>query len=188
MNRRRWSMRVCPTARVSTRSFRRLRSTARRCRSGVSASIAYDIGALVEKERCHLGHGRVSARGGARAAQRDRLRRHRLGQDHDAQLSVGVRSRRRAYRHDRGFRRTLAAAAARGAAGDPARQSRRQAAKSRSATWSRTACVCGPTGSSSARSAAPKCSTCCRRCPPAMTARSRPSTPTARANAWGGSR
>ena len=33
-NRIRWSMRGCPTARASTRSFRRWRSMVRRCRSG----------------------------------------------------------------------------------------------------------------------------------------------------------
>ena len=33
----------------------------------------------------------------------------------------------------------------------------------RSATWSATRCACGPTGSSSARSAAARRSTCCRR-------------------------
>ena len=39
---------------------------------------------------------------------------------------------------------------------------RRQGRGPRSASWSSTPCVCGPTASSSARSAARKRSTCCR--------------------------
>ena len=46
--------------------------------------------------------------------------------------------------------------------GDPAGQPRGQAARSPCATSSRTRCACGPTASSSARSAAPRRSTCCR--------------------------
>lgn len=42
----------------------------------------------------------------------------------------------------------------------------------------RNSCVCAPTASSSVRSAAASRSTCSRRCPPATTARSPPSTPT----------
>jgi pilus assembly protein CpaF len=51
-----------------------------------------------------------------------------------------------------------------------------------------TPCACAPTGSSSARCAARRSSTCCRRCQPATTARSRLFMPTARASAWAGSR
>jgi len=69
-----------------------------------------------------------------------------------------------------------------------ARPTSRGAARSPSATSSKTACECAPTESSSARSAALKSSTCCRPCPPATTALSPPSTPTARASAWAGSR
>ena len=44
-----------------------------------------------------------------------------------------------------------------------ARPTSKGAARSRSATWCATRCACGPTGSSSARSAAPRRSTCSRR-------------------------
>ena len=43
------------------------------------------------------------------------------------------------------------------------RRTSRARARSRSATWSATRCACGPTASSSARSAAARRSTCCRR-------------------------
>ena len=55
-----------------------------------------------------------------------RLRRHRLGQDHAAQLPDAVHRRRRAHHHLRGRRRTAAAAAARGAPGNPPAQPRRR--------------------------------------------------------------
>ena len=45
----------------------------------------------------------------------------------------------------------------------PGRRTSRARARSRSATWSATRCACGPTASSSARSATPPRSTCCRR-------------------------
>ena len=48
----------------------------------------FDIGALVEKEALTCGSGRVPAGRRPRTPQRDRLRRHRLGQNHDAQLPV----------------------------------------------------------------------------------------------------
>ena len=54
------------------------------------------------------------------------LRRHRLGQDHAAQLPDPVHRRRRAHHHLRGRRRTAAAAAARGAPGNAAAQPRRR--------------------------------------------------------------
>ena len=89
-----------------------------------------------------------------RAPQRHRLRRHRLGQDHDAQLSVGVHSRRRAHRHDRGLGRIVAAAAARRAARNAAVQHRRRGRSHAARPGQELPCVCGPTASSSARSAA----------------------------------
>ena len=54
------------------------------------------------------------------------LRRHRLRQDHAAQLPDPVHRRRRAHHHLRGRRRTAVAAAARGAPGNPAAQPRRR--------------------------------------------------------------
>jgi len=71
---------------------------------------------------------------------------------------------------------------------ETARPTLRARARSRRANWCAIRCGCAPTGLSLARCAGLKCSTCCRRCRPAMTARSRPSTPTARASAWDASR
>ena len=71
--------------------------------------------------------------------------------------------RARAHRHDRGFGRAAAAAGACRPARDPAAEHRGQGRSHRSATWSRTRCACGPTGSSSARFAPAKRSTCFRR-------------------------
>ena len=53
-----------------------------------------------------------------------RLRRHRLGQDDDAQRAVELHRRRRARRHDRGRRRAAAAPAARRAPGGAAAEPR----------------------------------------------------------------
>ena len=149
---------------------------------------AASIDDLVEKGDRYARHGRVHAGDRQGAPQRPGLRRHRFGQDHDAQLSVGVHPGGRAHRHDRGLGRTLAAAAARRAARNAAAQRRRQGRSDAARPGQELPCGCGPTASSSARSAAPKSSTCCRRCRPATTARSRRSTPTVRANASGGSR
>ena len=56
--------------------------------------------------------------------QHHRLRRHRLRQDHAAQLPDPLHRRRRAHHHLRGRRRTAIAAAARGAPGNPPAQPR----------------------------------------------------------------
>ena len=58
--------------------------------------------------------------------QHHRLRRHRLGQDHAAQLSHRIHRRRRAHHHLRRRGRIAIAAAACGAAGNPPAQSRRR--------------------------------------------------------------
>ena len=68
-----------------------------------------------------------------------------------------------ADRHDRGRRRAAAAAAARRLARVAAAERRGRGRDHASATSSATRSACGPTGSSSARSAAPRRSTCCRR-------------------------
>ena len=99
----------------------------------------------------------------ARPAQHPDQRRHRLGQDDDAQRPVVVHPGRRADRHHRGRRRAPAAPGARrpdGVAPANIEGTRRGHA---SATWSATRCGCGPTGSSSARSATARRSTCSRR-------------------------
>ena len=71
-------------------------------------------------------------------------------------------SRQRAHRHHRGLGRAPAPAAARRAGWRRARRTSKAGARSRSATWCATRCACGPTASSSARSAAPRRSTCSR--------------------------
>ena len=95
-------------------------------------------------------------------AEHPRQRRHRHRQDDAAQRAVVDDPRQRAHRHHRGRRRAAAPAAPRDPAREPARRTSRARARSRPATWSATRCACGPTASSSARSAAPRRSTCCR--------------------------
>ena len=75
----------------------------------------------------------------------------------------GFISRQRAHRHDRGRRRTDAAAAARRPPRNAAGQHRRQGRGPAARAGRSTPCVCVPIASSSARSAARKRSTCCRR-------------------------
>ena len=114
--------------------------------------------------------GTLSTRGGLVPAQLRRgpaqhpdLRRHRHRQDDPAQRAVRLRSRVRADHHHRGRGRAAAPAAAHDPArGAPARTSRARA-RCRSASWSATRCACGRIGSSSARSAARRPWTCCRR-------------------------
>ena len=79
-----------------------------------------------EEDASCPGSGRVPAHDRARAPQHPGLRRYRLGQNHDAQLHVAVRSRRRAHRDDRRLGRIDAAAAARGQARNAAGQCRGQ--------------------------------------------------------------
>ena len=99
-------------------------------------------------------------RGGA---EHPDLRRHGLRQDDAPQRAVGRDPGRRAHRHDRGRRRAAAATSSTCSGSRRARRTSRARARSRSATWFATRCACGPTGSSSARSAAPRRSTCSRR-------------------------
>ena len=77
--------------------------------------------------------------------------------------AVRVHSGERAHRHDRRLGRAAVAAASRRATGNASAEHRRIAVQSRSATSFATACGCGPTASCSARCAAAKRSTCCRR-------------------------
>ena len=69
-----------------------------------------------------------------------------------------------------------------------ARPTPRAPARSRCGTSSAPRCGCDPTGSSSARCAAPRRSTCSRRSTPVTTARSPPCTPTARSTRCAGCR
>ena len=106
--------------------------------------------------------GRVPRRLRPRPPQHHRLRQHRRRQDDHAQRAVVLHPGRRAHRHHRGRRRAPAQAGPRGPARVPPGQHRGQGRGPPSATWSRTACACGPTASSSVRSATPPRSTCSR--------------------------
>ena len=140
MNRRRWSMRVCPMARVSTRSFRRSRSMARRSRFVVSARSRYTIDDLVDKGYDDPGDASTSCRPSSRA----RLNMIVCGGTGSGKttmlncLSAFIPGRR-THRHDRGLRRTVAAAAARREAGNAAAQRRRQGRGHPARTGARTA-------------------------------------------------
>ena len=96
-------------------------------------------------------------------AQPLRVRRHRLGQDDDAQRPVVVHPERRADRHDRGRRRAPAPPGARHHARVAAAQPRGRGRDHDPRTCSATRCTCGPTGSSSASAAPARRSTCSRR-------------------------
>ena len=114
---------------LTIRRFRRARLHAGRSRRGRDV-----VGAAA----------RAARRGGPRAAERPRQRRHRLGQDDDAQRAVVVHPRRRADRHGRGRCGAAPAAGARGPAGGAARRRSRAAARCTSAGWCATRCGCGP--------------------------------------------
>ena len=119
---------VCPTARVSTRSSRRSRSTARRSRSGssrptrISADDLIEFGTMTSPvsqflEACVRGRINILV-----------VRRNGRREDHDAERAVVVHPRRRAHHHDRGRGRAPAAAAARGPPGVPPAEHRGQGA------------------------------------------------------------
>ena len=95
--------------------------------------------------------------------QRADFRRHRLRQDDAAQLPDPLHRQRRAHRHLRGRRRTAIAAAACGAAGNAAAQSRGRRPDHHARLWCAIVCACGRNASSSAKCADRKRSTCCRR-------------------------
>ena len=91
-----------------------------------------------------------------------RLRRHRLGQDHDPQRPLLVHPERRADRDDRGRGRAPAPPGARRHARVAPAEHRGQGRRSRSASSSATPCGCGPTGSSSGSAGRARRSTCSR--------------------------
>ena len=94
--------------------------------------------------------------------QRADLRRHRLRQDHAAELPDQLYRRRRAHHHLRRRRRTCSCSSRTWCGWKPARPTSRARARSPCASWCATACVCARNASSSAKSADPKRSTCCR--------------------------
>ena len=125
-------------------------------------------------ERAHArepGRARLGQRAGGRLpravrrgqAQHPHLRRHRHRQDDAPERRLRLHPGGRADRHRRGRGRAAAPAAARRLARVASAERRRARARSASATSSATHSACGPTGSSSARSAAPRRSTCSRR-------------------------
>ena len=98
-----------------------------------------------------------------RRAEHPDLGRYRLRQDHAPECPVHRGARRPAHHHDRGRRRAEAEPAPRAAARVAPEQHRGRGRDRRSASWCGTRCACGPTGSSSARCAAPRRWTCSRR-------------------------
>ena len=99
------------------------------------------------------GHGRdVRLPAGLRrgAPQHLPVRRHRLGQDDDAQRPLVLHPRRRAHRHHRGRRRAAAQPDARHPARGPTLQPRGPGRDHHPRPRCATRCTCGPTASSSA--------------------------------------
>ena len=91
------------------------------------------------------------------------LRRHRLGQDHAAQLPDRATSTTTSASSPARTPPNCSCSSRTWCAWKPARPTSKARARSPCATWSRTACACGPSASSSARCADPRRSTCCRR-------------------------
>ena len=120
---------------------------------------AADQGRPAPVQGVHARDARADGRGDEGAAERHHLGRHRLGQDDPAEHALELHPDRPPRHHDRGRRRAAAPAGPRGAARDPPRRTSKAGARSPRPTWSRTPCVCGPTGSSSASAAAPRRST-----------------------------
>ncbi len=131
----RWWTPVCPTARVSTRSSRRLAVdgpviTIRKFGADpLTVQNLVQFGSMTPEIADFLD---ACVRG---PPERPRLRRHRLGQDHAAQRALVVHSGRRAHRDHRGRRRAAAAAAPRHPAGDAPGQHRGHRRGHHSATW-----------------------------------------------------
>ena len=158
----RWSTPACPTAAASTRSSRRWRWTARRCR-------IRRFGAKPLKLEDLIRHGAFTpaVMDFLEAAVQARLQ-------HPDLAAAPAPARRRCSTPCRASSRTTSASSrsrtrpncsssSRTSSGwKRARRTSKARARSRSATWCRTACVCGPTASSSASAAAPKRWTCSR--------------------------
>ena len=90
------------------------------------------------------------------------LRRHRLRQDHAAQLPHRSSSTTTSASSPARTRPNCSSSSRTRSAWKRARPTSRAKARSPCATWCATACVCGPNASSSARCADPRRSTCCR--------------------------
>ena len=130
---------------------------------------------------------RASRRGRPRAAERPRQRRYGLGQDDDAQRAVVfIRGGERIVTVEDTAELRLQQAHVVRLEARPANVEGRGEVTVRRLV--RNACGCGRTGSSSARSAAARRSTCSQRCRAATTARCRLFTPDARRRRCAGSR
>ena len=108
-------------------------------RAALPAATGFSLRDLVANGTLRAAAGRAAraVRGGARVDARQR--RHRLGQDDDAERAVGRDPRRRAHRDDRGRRRAAAAPARTSCGSSRGRRTWRAAARSRSGTLVRNA-------------------------------------------------
>ena len=97
------------------------------------------------------------------AAEHPHLRRHRLRQDDAAQRALDGDPGRRSGSSRSRTPPSCGSTSGTCCGSSRARRTSRARARSRSATSCATRCACGPTGSSSARFAAPRRSTCSRR-------------------------
>ena len=97
-----------------------------------------------------------------RPLQRADLRRYRLRQDHAAELPDPLTSSTTSASSPAKTPPNCSCSSRMWCGWKPARPTSRAKARSPCATWSGTACVCVPSASSSAKSADPRRSTCCR--------------------------
>ena len=94
--------------------------------------------------------------------QRADLRRHRLRQDHAAELPHQLYRRTTSASSPAKTPPNFSCSSRMWCGWKPGRRTSRARARSPCANWSATACVCAPNASSSAKSADPRRSTCCR--------------------------
>ena len=129
----------------------------------VRAEPASTLDDLIDIGTLSADGGRLPQRLRPGRAEHPHLGRYRHRQDDAPERALGGDARQRPDRHDRGRGRAAAPPAARASARVAPEEHRGRGRGRRSATSSATPCACGPTGSSSARSAAPRRSTCSRR-------------------------
>ena len=161
---RRWSTRACPTAAASTRSSRRCRCRGRWSRSASSRKQRLDLDDLVAPRDAQRRRRSSSSSAASRPSSTSsspaapaRGKTTLLNA-----LSTAIPDER-AHRHDRGRRRAAAQPAPRAAARVAPDEHRGRGRDPDPRARAQLRCACAPTGSSSARSAAPRRWTCCRR-------------------------